>query len=143
MTISIGIGLITATIFAFIGLVHVYWSLGGKWGSNEAIPTTVEGKRVLNPKPWEAAAVGFGLLLFALYILAKIQVLSFSLPAWIDQYGIWLLTMIFLLRALGEFRYVGFFKRIKGTSFARLDSLLYSPLCLFLGLNCLIIALTA
>jgi hypothetical protein len=33
------------------------------------------------------------------------------------------------LRAIGDFRYVGFFKRIRDSKFARLDTLAYSPLC--------------
>ena len=33
------------------------------------------------------------------------------------------------LRAIGDFRYVGFFKRVRDSSFARLDTLAYSPLC--------------
>ena len=38
-----------------------------------------------------------------------------------------------LARAVGEFKYVGFFKRVRGSRFARLDTLLYSPLCLLLS----------
>jgi hypothetical protein len=36
-------------------------------------------------------------------------------------------------RAIGEFKYVGFFKRVRGSRFARRDTLLYSPLCLWLA----------
>ena len=42
--------------------------------------------------------------------------------------------VVFLLRAVGEFRYVGFFKRRHGTRFATLDTWLFSPLCAFIGL---------
>jgi hypothetical protein len=37
------------------------------------------------------------------------------------------------LRSVGDFRLVGFFKRVRGTRFARYDSLLFSPLSLALG----------
>lgn len=40
---------------------------------------------------------------------------------------------VLVLRAVGDFRLVGFFKRIRGSRFARLDTLLYSPLCFALG----------
>lgn len=40
-----------------------------------------------------------------------------------------------LARAIGEFKYLGFFKRVHGSRFARLDSLVYSPLCLLLALG--------
>ena len=38
-----------------------------------------------------------------------------------------------LMRAIGDFRYVGFFKRVRGSRFARMDTTLYSPLCLALA----------
>jgi hypothetical protein len=44
------------------------------------------------------------------------------------------------LRALGEFRYIGFFKRVRGTPFARMDSRYYSPLALLLGVGTAILA---
>lgn len=34
-----------------------------------------------------------------------------------------------LARAVGDFRLVGFFKKVKGSEFALMDTLLYSPLC--------------
>ena len=33
-------------------------------------------------------------------------------------------AVVFLARAVGDFRYVGFFKRVRGTRFARLDTIL-------------------
>jgi len=46
----------------------------------------------------------------------------------------WLLATIFILRAIGDFRLVGFFKRVRGSPFAQWDTAAYSPLCLVLGL---------
>ncbi|TKI67695.1 DUF3995 domain-containing protein [Lysinibacillus mangiferihumi] len=43
-------------------------------------------------------------------------------------------AVIFLIRAIGDFKYVGFFKKIKHSQFARNDTWLYSPLCLFISL---------
>ncbi|WP_205190355.1 DUF3995 domain-containing protein, partial [Burkholderia sp. LMG 13014] len=45
------------------------------------------------------------------------------------------LALIFAVRAVGDFRYVGFFKRIRGSRFARMDTLYYSPLCAALSLS--------
>ena len=39
------------------------------------------------------------------------------------------------VRAVGDRKYVGFFKRVRDTEFARRDSRIYSPLCLLLGLG--------
>jgi len=49
------------------------------------------------------------------------------------EIAVWLIAAVFALRAIGDFRYVGFFKRIRDTRFARLDTLAYSPLCAVLG----------
>ena len=42
---------------------------------------------------------------------------------------------ILLPRAVGEFRLVGFFKRVRGSGCARLDTFVYSPLCLALAVG--------
>jgi hypothetical protein len=47
-----------------------------------------------------------------------------------------------LLRAVGDFRLVGFFKKITGSRFALLDTILYSPLCMALGLGLSAVAAT-
>ena len=43
------------------------------------------------------------------------------------------LALGLLVRAIGDFGYVGFFKRKGGNPFARLDTRVYSPLCLLLA----------
>ena len=59
---------------------------------------------------------------------------------------VWLcygLALGLLARAIGEFNYVGFFKRVRGSRFARLDTLVYSPLCLLLAIGVALVALHA
>jgi len=50
----------------------------------------------------------------------------------------WVLAALFLIRAVGEFRYVGFFKSVRDTRFATWDSWLFSPLCLLIAVLCAI-----
>jgi hypothetical protein len=50
---------------------------------------------------------------------------------------------VFVLRAIGEFRLVGFFKSVRGTPFAHWDTWLYSPLSLLIGLGALWLASTS
>ncbi len=45
-----------------------------------------------------------------------------------------LLAFAFLARGVGDFRYVGFFKKVVGSRFARLDTWVFSPLCVLLAL---------
>ena len=50
------------------------------------------------------------------------------------------LAAIFVLRALGDFQYVGFSKRIRGTQFAHWDDRIFSPLCLLIAACMLLFA---
>ena len=50
------------------------------------------------------------------------------------------LALGLLARAIGEFKYVGFFKRIRGSRFATLDSFVFSPICLLLAVGVALIA---
>lgn len=121
-------------IFTMLGLIHFNWFFGGKWGFEKALPTKENGERILNPKKLDSAIVGFGLLLFGLVFLLKSELINFQIPSWISTYGSWIISSIFILRAIGDFKYVGFFKKIKNTEFGKADSKLFSPLCLIIGL---------
>jgi Protein of unknown function (DUF3995) len=50
------------------------------------------------------------------------------------------LAAVMVARFLGDFRYVGVFKRVRGTRFADLDTRLYAPLCLALAVGCASVA---
>jgi hypothetical protein len=41
----------------------------------------------------------------------------------------WAIAVVFALRCLGDFRYVGLFRRVRGTDFAAMDAKLFTPLC--------------
>jgi lipopolysaccharide/colanic/teichoic acid biosynthesis glycosyltransferase len=45
-----------------------------------------------------------------------------------------------IARAVGEFKYVGFFKRVRDSKFATLDTFVYSPLCLLLAAGVALVA---
>ncbi|MBN4057171.1 DUF3995 domain-containing protein [bacterium AH-315-J21] len=123
----------SATLLILAG-IHFNWAIGGTWGFEEALPTNEAGERVLNPKKSDSAIVGLGLMSFATYFLVKINLIQINLPSAVLDYGAWFIASIFLLRAIGDFRYIGFSKKIKHTDLAKLDSKLYSPLCLALAI---------
>jgi hypothetical protein len=124
-----------------LGLIHFNWVVGGNFGFSESLPTKENGERVLNPKKIDSAIVGIGLTAFGFLYLLKSGVIEFIIPGWIMAYGSWIIPIIFLLRAIGEFKYVGFFKKIKKTEFGKLDTKLFSPLCLIIGIFGIIIEL--
>ena len=45
----------------------------------------------------------------------------------------WILSVIFIIRAIGDFNFLGFFKKRKNTPFAIYDTIYFSPLCLVFG----------
>lgn len=136
----ISIALILFLVFLFLASIHVYWAFGGHWGGNAVIPTKEDNAKMFTPTPLPTLIVALGLLLMGLIILASTRVVPFNLPAWIDHYGIWFIAAIFFLRAIGDFRYVGFFKKITKTRFARHDTRYYSPLCLVICILAIILA---
>jgi hypothetical protein len=127
------IGIVLFSIFLFLSMLHIYWGLGGKWAASAAVPTKENNEKIMNPKLFECFVVAFGLLAFGLFILIKSQILSFDLPNWLMKYGLWFLSIVFIIRAIGEFKYIGFFKKIKTTKFGQLDTKYYSPLCLVIS----------
>jgi glucan phosphoethanolaminetransferase (alkaline phosphatase superfamily) len=129
------IAIILFLIFLFISSIHFYWAFGGKWGSDAVLPTKNDNiTKVLNPSILPTLIVAFGLLGFGLFILVMSGLITFDTPMWLSKYGLWIIVSIFILRAIGDFNYVGFFKKIKQTKFGKNDTKYFSPLCLIIGI---------
>jgi len=119
-------------ILVSLGILHIYWAAGGAAGKDAAIPTK-DGRPLFSPAPIGTAVVGLILFAMAALVAAKIGWLAAPALQRPVHVGIWLLAILFLLRAIGDFRYVGFFKRVRDSRFAKLDTVAYSPLCLLLA----------
>ena len=124
-------GAAAIVILLLAAAIHVYWAAGGKAGKAAAVPTA-EGRAVITPSPLGTGLVGAGLCAIAALLAFRIGWLK--LPGVANdnifvQIAAWLIAAVFALRAIGDFRYVGFFKRIRDSKFARLDTLAYSPIC--------------
>lgn len=135
------VSILLSIIFTTLGIIHFNWVFGGTFGFSKSLPTKENGERVLNPKKMDSAVVGTGLLSFGFFYLIKSGIISYVLPEWIMNYGSWIIPIIFLLRAIGEFKYVGFFKSVKNTEFGKIDTKLFSPLCLAIGILGILIQL--
>lgn len=127
-------------IFIFLAGVHVYWAFGGKWGSEGVIPVRSDDRKPVMPGVVPTLAVAAGLFVFGFFVLVKSGQLTMDLPGWLNSYGLYVMAGIFFIRAIGEFRYLGFFKKITNTRFARNDTKFYSPLCLVIGMLSLFLA---
>jgi glucan phosphoethanolaminetransferase (alkaline phosphatase superfamily) len=134
------LSIILVIVYAVIALIHFYWLFGEKW-LDKALPTDENGKRVLNPRKFETIIVTLGLLLFAFYYLLKIELFEVEVPKLITKYSGWIISTIFIIRAIGDFKYVGFFKKIKNTKFAEFDTKYFTFISLIIGLIGIIIDL--
>lgn len=130
---------VAAATISLLGLIHLYWVLGGRAGRSAAIPE-VEGRQTFSPS--RAATFAVALALFAAAALVAIagRIIADPFPSGYTRMAVFLIAALFLGRAVGDFRLVGFFKRVRGSPFARLDGTVYTPLCLALGVAILYVA---
>lgn len=123
---------IACAVLAFLGLTHLYWAAGGSAGKQAALPS-VGGVPVFTPSAVGTALVGLILLAMAAWVAAASGALATPFPHSVLRIGALALAAVFALRAVGDFRYVGFFKRVRGSVFAQRDTWMYSPLCVVLA----------
>ncbi|NCP84775.1 MAG: DUF3995 domain-containing protein [Bacteroidetes bacterium] len=133
------LSILLSLIFFGLAILHFTWVFGGKTGFIESLPTNENGIRVLNPTKLDSAIVGIGLTFFGLFYVFHLGLIYFKLPYWMHISGLWIIPIIFIVRAIGDFKYVGFFKRIRKTNFAKLDTKYFSPLCFGIGVTGMII----
>jgi hypothetical protein len=131
---KITLAIIEAIIFLTLSGIHIHWLFGGKWGIHNALPSDPNGGKLFSPGIFATGMVAIGLLGFGIFYILKTGIFSITFPDWIFQYTGWVIASIFIIRAIGDFKYAGFFKQIKETDFAKYDTKLYSPLCLVIGL---------
>jgi len=128
-----------AIVLAALGLLHVGWAFGSRRPGSAVIPERA-GVPLMNPGPVATLAVAALLLSAATIVLLRVDALGFGHPTPIVRLGTWVIAAVFLARALGDFHYLGFFKTVRDTRFALMDTRLYSPLCLALGLAVAVLA---
>lgn len=121
-------------LFFSLSALHIYWAFGGKLLFEASLPTDRNGNRVLNPKKIDSALVALVLMGFGAFYLINAGAIPSPVSENIHYYSGWLIPAIFILRSIGDFKYVGFFKKIRSTSFAKNDTRFISPLCLAIGL---------
>ncbi|WP_088102829.1 DUF3995 domain-containing protein [Halalkalibacter urbisdiaboli] len=121
-------------ILGLISILHFYWVIGGTWGGRAALPEKVKGNLAFTPRRIETLIVAVGLVGVGFILLAQNDLIPFFASNAFTKWSSTILTIIFLLRAIGDFKYYGFFKKVKNTNFSKYDTRLYTPLCLYLGI---------
>jgi hypothetical protein len=144
------IAFLVAAAFAAIALIHVYWAFGGSLGGEAAVPRArvapgADPSAARPPAfvPTRAAtlAVAAALAIVALLLALQAGWFGASLQHGALRAVIGVVAAAMFLRAIGDFRLVGFFKRRTDTRFAQLDTWFYSPLCIALGAGLASVAL--
>ncbi|MBI4749951.1 MAG: DUF3995 domain-containing protein [Acidobacteria bacterium] len=128
-------------IFLFISGMHVFWAFGGRIGGMAAIPE-INGKPSFSPTAGMTLLVAFAFVCAALLVAGTSGILKLPVPHAVLKWLTYLMALVFLARSIGEFRLVGFFKQIRGTPFAEMDTFFYSPLCLGIAIVAAIIGFT-
>jgi len=124
------VALSTAIVLTGLALVHLYWALGGRRALSSALPSRSDGGVVFRPGRVITFGVAASLMLFAALIVQTLRI-DGGYPRALVGIGI----LILVARAVGDGRYLGFTKRIRGTRFAQLDDRYFTPVVVFLALG--------
>lgn len=125
MSLEIIIKIVNVLIFSFLSGIHIYWAFGGMGLKAGTLPTK-DGELKLHPRPLGTLVVASGLGIFA----------YFSGVAVVGYHWVYLVMGgLFALRMIGDFRYVGLFKKVKDSVFAKNDTGIFIPLCIYLALS--------
>lgn len=135
----LGIGVAVVSMLVLLSAVHVYWALGGPLGKGAVLPER-NGQPVCRPSAAATVAVAIALLRAAAVLALRAGVLSYLVGGQTVHWASWMVAAAFLVRSIGDFRWVGFFRRERGTRFAYWDARLYTPLAFALGLGAAAVA---
>lgn len=131
------------SLFLILSVLHIYWAVRSLFKPDQSFLLTVipETDKKLAFKPGIGATL---LVALALLVAAFISIWGIRpmykgaspgfVSSWWCIYGNLVIAIVLGIRAIGDFRYVGFFKKIRNTRFAYFDTHLFSPLCLFLAI---------
>lgn len=117
-----------ATGLIGVGVLHLYWAFGGRWLAQEAIPSTPSGP-IFNPPKMLTFGVAFLLFLFSYTLIVQ----AFFPTLW-SYYGTLIISLIMILRSNGDFKYAGFTKSFRNSSFAKYDDLYFTPFVTLIAL---------
>lgn len=125
---------------AVAAAVHLYWAAGGQGGLSSAVPSD-RGVPLFKPPRWAALMVALALLACGSLAAAAAGLIAPSFGSSMVRPLTALTSLVFAARAIGDFRNVGFFKNNRGSRFGALDTVVYSPLCAFIGCALLVLAI--
>ena len=139
MPLKAVVGVALGVIFGLLSALHVFWAFGGTWGAGAAV-AEINGRPRFVPARGATLVVAAALAVAGVVVLTRAHLVLGFVPSGASRWASAVLGAVFVLRSIGDFRLMGFFKSVRGTRFAQRDTWLYSPLCLLLGLGALWLA---
>ncbi|WP_420319930.1 DUF3995 domain-containing protein [Flagellimonas sp.] len=130
------LAILISIVLIILAILHFFWAIFGIKEPEAVVPTPIGSNQVKTPNKIMAVLVGIILLGFAFVFINKI--INYVDFEWL-RYVSMGIALIFIVRAFGDFKYVGFFKTAKNSKFSALDTRYYSPLCLLMGILVLIL----
>lgn len=121
-----------AAVAAALCGLHAYWGLGGRRGIANAVPQRADGGPAFEPGPLACFAVSAACAVLGVLLVWPTVAPVSTLPT----VGLWGALVVFVARAIGDGRQVGFSKSDRETAFAQADDALYSPLVVGLAFAC-------
>jgi hypothetical protein len=131
--------IINTTLFFLLSILHFYWAVGGRVWYHDVLPTNSNGLNRMNPGTTAGLVIAFGLLFLALITVGNLGLFDKHIKRKYFRFGALIITIIFFLRAIGDFKLFGFFKEITRTRFGVNDTQIFTPLCVFIALLSLLI----
>ena len=126
-----------AIILGAVAALHFYWSFGGRYGLASAAPS-LQGKSEF--KPSKTLTFVVACLIVTLAALAILLVAdNRPFPNFLAYCG-YAVAAVFVFRAIGDFKYIGLFKKVYNSSFSSKDTMYFSPLCLILGVAFIVLS---
>jgi hypothetical protein len=125
------LSILVAAIMAIVSVLHFYWAFGGSYGLRSAGPT-LEDREPFIPGVFlifSVACILLGLAILSIQLVWPLKAVQNLVP-----YMGYFVSAVLMIRGVGDFKYVGMFKKIYNSNFARLDTKYFSPLILLLSL---------
>jgi hypothetical protein len=126
---------VSAGLLALVLGLHVYWAAGGRL----LLPQTVPSRPATKEPTFEPGRLGAGIV--ALALAHALFTLGAAFGLWgapwspdATRYSAYVWTGLFVVRVVGDFRWLGLFKRVRGTPFARADDWVFTPICAIVGI---------
>lgn len=131
-----------ATVLSVISAIHLCWMVRGV-GARASVPSYADGTPVFRPGRLACLGVAIALAVAVVIVLGWVRLLDIGIPRKLLEIGIWGIGAVFGARTIGDFRYAGVFKRVRGTPFAKWDTRLFTPLCLVIAVAAVLLASTS